>query len=119
MHNVSSDLKRNILFIEMQGFMSDEEVEKVADSVIEKAKGLQPGFAVINDISTFKPASKMGSKHIARAQAFLVESKVGKVIRITDNPISKMQLNRTSKTVEGGYTAIEVRTMDEALSQIS
>ena len=63
-----------------------------------------------------KPGSPKGAEEIMRAQVFVVKQGVGLIIRITDNPISKMQFSRTAK--EAGYQAIEVKDMAEALKKV-
>ncbi len=116
MVNITADSEKNILIIQLKGFSHDEELEKASQLCIDEAAKLQPGFVVINDIAEMKPASQVGVEHIKKAQSWVIQHGVSKIIRITQNPISKMQFSRTAK--EFGYQALEVRSMEEAMSHI-
>ncbi|SHJ90686.1 hypothetical protein SAMN04488028_10299 [Reichenbachiella agariperforans] len=114
MYDIKADEKKNLLVLILEGFLTDQELIEGADLCISEAKKLRPGFVVINDISRMKPASPQGAQEIKRAQAFVLGIGVTKVIRVTDNPVVKMQFNRTGSAA--GYEALEVSTMEEALA---
>jgi hypothetical protein len=112
MFEIKADSKLNLLVLRLEGFMTDDQLKQASDKCIAEAGKLKPGFTVINDISQMKPASPTGAEHIKRAQTSVIGKGVGKIIRVTENQISKMQFNRTSKEV--GYNAVEVTSLDEA-----
>ena len=113
-YNIRADLSKNRLYMSISGFMDDDLVTQVVDKVIAEAKKLKPGFAVINDISTFKPATPKGAEEIKRAQLFVKENGVGRVIRVTgQDGIAAMQFSRISKTTTG-YEADQVTTVEDA-----
>lgn len=110
MYSVRSDLSKNRLYIKLSGHMEKSEVAMAADKVIEEAKKLRPGFATINDISDFKPASQDATTELQRAQAFLKQAGTSRVIRILgESTIANLQLNRT-----GGYKADTADSIAEA-----
>lgn len=116
MYIINADPEKNLLTLRLEGFMTDQELEKGAHEVMDKAKTLRTGFVIINDISKMKPATPQGTEHIRKAQAYVLSLGASKVIRVTDNPISKMQFSRTGSTA--GYHAIEVKTIEEAMAMI-
>jgi hypothetical protein len=103
----------NRLYLILSGFFSDEELKAAGDKTIQEAKKLRPGFAVINDISNFKPASAAGIAEVKRAQLFIMEHGAGKVVRVVGPAaLTSMQFSRTSKEV--GYQADAVASVEEA-----
>lgn len=118
MHTIKADLSKNLLVLSLEGFMNDQEIRETSTEVINEAKKLKPGFSVINDISKMKPATQTGVEDITKAQAAVLKMGVGKVIRIVDNPVSKMQFQRTAKLASADYQVAEVSDMDEAMRMI-
>lgn len=116
MIKIEADLNRNLLILHLEGFMSDDELKRGAIDVMRESDKLKPGFSVINDISKMKPASQVGAEEIKKAQMYVMQKGVHKIIRITDDPISKMQFNRTSK--QAGYIAEYASSINEALGMI-
>lgn len=112
MYQITADLTKNCLFIRLEGTI-DPELDRIVEFTLAETRKLQPGFTVINDISRMKAASQEGVEKIKLAQAELLKMGPEKIIRITENPITKMQFDRTGKSL--GYTALEVKTMEEAL----
>ncbi|UXP33859.1 hypothetical protein N6H18_07860 [Reichenbachiella agarivorans] len=116
MYEIKADIQKNILILRLEGYMSDEEIKAGVELTISEAKKLKSGYTVINDITKMKPASPLGTEEIKRAQAFVVSNGAAKIIRIVDNPISKMQFNRTSTAA--GYHALEAKTVEDALKLV-
>ena len=114
MYRIEANVERNLVVRHLEGFMSDDELKRGADDLINEVNKLKEGFIVINDIAKLKPASQEGAEHIKRAQLHVVKAGVSRIIRVTDNPISKMQLNRTAKSA--GYIAEEAKSMEEAFA---
>lgn len=116
MLKIKADPIRNLLVIQAEGFLTDEELKTGTDLCIVEAKKLKEGFTVINDIAKMKPASPAGVAEIKRAQIYAINHGVSRFIRVTKNPISKIQFIRTSE--ELGYEALEVSTIKEAYELI-
>jgi len=117
MYKIEADKARNLLILHLEGFMSDDELKKGAEEVMRKSDTLKDGFVVINDISKMKPASQGGAEEIKKAQQYVVQRGMGRIIRVTSDPISSMQFNRTSKSV--GYIAETAGSMEEALKMVA
>jgi len=110
---IRADRAKNRLYIAMRDFITTAEAKAAADLTINEAKSLKAGFSVINDISTFKPTTSEGLEEVKRAQAFLKQHGVGRVIRILDAPsLSASQMQR--KSAEVGYKADTAGTIEEA-----
>jgi hypothetical protein len=114
MYEAKADLIKNRLYIKLSGFMEKEAISKAADAVIREAKKLKPNFNVINDISEFKPTTHEAANEIRRAQEYLKNHNVGRVIRVIARAaiVGAMQLERTGK--EAGYDANTVASIAEA-----
>ena len=114
MYKIDVDETKNCLVIVLDGFMSEEEVSEAARKTREAVDRLKPGFSVINDISKFKPTGAESAKEIKAAQAFVASHGVGKVIRVVDSTLAKMQFSRTQREAAAGYEVLEARSIDEA-----
>lgn len=111
--NVRADTVKNRLYVFVQGFLDDNEVENVINTLIAETKKLKPGFDAINDISGFKPASAQAAEKLVQGQRFVKEWGVRRVIRVVgQGGLAATQLARTGK--EAGYDADTVATMEEA-----
>ncbi|MEW6516702.1 MAG: hypothetical protein AB1439_07365 [candidate division FCPU426 bacterium] len=115
-YSVKVDQAKNRLYLILEGFFSEAEAKSAADEVIVQARKMKPGFSVVNDISKAQPFSEEGTAHIQRAQSFLQQQGVGRVIRVVEarNILSRMQFERKGK--EAGYTASQevAATLEEA-----
>ena len=67
MYEVKIDTQKNRLYFHAKGFMQEEEIKKSTRDIVEKAKGLKPGFDAINDISEFRPSTIESGKYIKEA----------------------------------------------------
>ena len=82
MYTVKTDLAKNRLYIEMVGFFEIEEMQKCTNEVIKESKKLKRGYAVITNISQFKPAGSDAVKEIERGQEHFKATGVGRGIRV-------------------------------------
>lgn len=112
MYLIETDKDKNRLYMKLEGFLHEEEIMNASNELKTKVLTLSPGFDVINDISKFNPATARGREIIKEAQIFIVQRKVNRVVRITDNVIGKIQFERSSR--EAGYTAVAVSSLEEA-----
>ncbi len=116
-YRIYANVPKNRLYLILNGFFTDDEVHTASDLTISEIKKLQPGFAIINDISTFKPATPAGAEDIKRAQVFAKEHGAKRVIRVVGedkvaSAIAAMQFARTQQAA--GYQAEIVSTVEEA-----
>lgn len=116
MYNIQSDIRKNLLILHLEGNMTDAELRQGAADVVREAAKLKPGFVVINDISKMKPATQTGAEEILKAQKQVAAMGVGRIIRVTEDPISKMQFSRTAR--QAGYQAENASSMEEALAMV-
>jgi len=113
MYQIEADKAKNLLIIHLEGFMSDDELNKTANDMRNEVDKLQSGFTLISDIARMKPASQTGAILIQEAQQYLADKGMARTIRVVADPIAGMQFNRISKKV--GYSAEIVNSMEEAL----
>lgn len=74
---------------------------------------MRPGFAIINDISEFKPASPKAAAAMMKAQKTLKESRLNRIIRVSgSNVLARKLFERSGK--EAGYSADTVSSVEEA-----
>lgn len=113
MIEIKKNSAKNRLYVKLRGFLQDEEVKSACEQILKAAKGLAPGFDIINDISEFKPASAKATEYITHLQEEVMKLHVRKIVRVVENNIlAKMQLTRTSQ--KAGYNAYHVSTIQEA-----
>lgn len=111
--DIRADIARNRLYLVLDGFFQDDELVKAADKCISEGAKLKPGFDVINDISNFKPASPKGAEEIKRAQIFIKQNGVKRVIRVVGEAVlAQAQFDRQSKGA--GYSADTAATLADA-----
>ena len=112
-YEARADIRRNRLYVVLEGFISDAEAKDACDTTIAEASKLMPGFDIINDISTVKPASPHGVTELLRCQTFLRDRGIGRVIRVVPKlSVGAMQISRTGK--EAGYDADTATSIEEA-----
>ncbi len=70
MFEVKVDTLKNYIFIKMEGFMHDDDMKKAAEEVMKEAKKLKANYAVITDVTKFKPSSQGGAMEIKRLKSF-------------------------------------------------
>ena len=111
--DIRSDVSKNRLYLVLGGFFQDDEVKQAADKCIAEASKLKAGFGVINDISEFKPSTPKGAEEIKRAQLFVKQNGVGRVIRVVGQAsLTQSQFDRQAK--DAGYQAEVAATVADA-----
>lgn len=101
--HVQADEENNRLYLCYCGFFSPEQARSAADQTIAEARKLKPGFDIINDISRASPFVEKSAQEVERAQAFMKQQGVGRIVRIV-NPerlASKVQFDLQGR--EAGY----------------
>lgn len=111
--NVRTDLGRNVLYITLEGFFTLDQVRAACAEILRAARRLRPGFALVNDIRTFKPASQEAVSLMTDTQKAISALKPRRVVRVVGaSATASMQLSRTGRTA--GYDANTVGTLEEA-----
>jgi hypothetical protein len=114
-HDIRADVVKNRLYLRLVGFMTDDQAAEVAETIIQEIQKLRPGFDVINDISSLKPASPTATEHLRRAQEASARRGHGRIIRIVGKQaVTQMQWNRTLKASSQGANAEVAATLAEA-----
>lgn len=113
MYEVRADIARNRLYIVLDGFFTDEQAVEAFEAVKAGVDQLQPGFDVINDVRTFKPASPEVAAYIAKGQQYEIKHGLNRVVRVLGAEIiGQMQFERLSK--ETGLTVIGATSVKAA-----
>lgn len=112
MHEVEVNTDLNRIYLHLKGYLQEEEIVEAANKVKQGIDQMKPGFDIINDISEFSPATQRGREIIKETQVYALQNKVSRVVRVVGNVIGQIQFERSSK--EAGYTAITVRSLEEA-----
>ncbi len=112
-YDVRIDRSANRLYLTLDGHLDDETVETAADEVIDAMGRLDPGWEMINDISTFKPASQEATAHIERGKEAAAKSDVGAIVRVVDSVTGKMQFSRVGGELET-YEVTEAESVAQA-----
>lgn len=114
---IETDSVKNRLYLELDGHFDAETVSAAADDVIEASAELDPGFGMINDISSFKPTADEASVHLKRGAKGAAENGLGTVVRVTGESITgELQWDQVSDEVtqEVDYDVYKVETRDDA-----
>ena len=82
MHIVRKDIKKNRLYITLQGFISNSEARNVKSEVIEEIEGLLPGFDVINDLSKLVNAEERSAPVLSEVTSYMLSKKVNRIVRV-------------------------------------
>lgn len=95
---VRIDSNKNRLYVELKGALSEGQILSAVDDVIGGVARLKPGFSVVTDLSTFRPATSKGAEDIKQAQAFVARQPVGRIIHVTgpSDPV-ELPVNRIGR----------------------
>ncbi len=80
---VSANIKKNRLYITLQGIISKKEAERIYTDIRFCVSDLEPGFAVITDLSYGRIGHLSGITTFRKIMNFLLEKQVGLIVRIT------------------------------------
>lgn len=111
---VHADLKNNRLYITINGRLNKRDLDKLYTDIRFGVADLQPGFAVVTDLSRCPLAALSGIATYRKITVYLVSSEVGKVIRIVDEDRVLFQQILNNTAVVEGYTPIYVKSREEA-----
>jgi hypothetical protein len=117
-YEVTANKDKNYLLIVAKGYLKAPEIAKAVDEVVDACRNLKPGFVAVTDLTTFRPTDEEGTKELARLQRALVEAGMKGTIRVSPNPITLMQVNRTRREEGMKYETVEVGSLAEALALV-
>ncbi len=114
MFDVRTNFFENKLLFFAKGKMDGNEVRSMCDALLKNARKLQAGFILISDIHELEPLPEEGRLELQKTMQALLDGGMGAEIRVISDKaiITANQFQRTSRSV--GYTANEVRTIQEA-----
>lgn len=115
-YRVQVDGERNRMYLELKGHFSEAQIQTVVDEIIAGVGQLRPGFAVVNDIVGFTPASSKGAEDFKQAQAFVARQSVGRFISVTDGQASKGRA--FSRSPAFGETAASIADAEAMLERV-
>ena len=110
--DVRTDARRNRIYITHTGKIEDDEATDASSRVIAGIEELQPGFAVVNDMTEYRPQSQAVKAEIAKVKRAIDESDAGTVVRVApESTIANMQMDRAGDT---DYVVEVTNSLDEA-----
>ena len=115
MYDVRVDSESDILYLTLDGKLSDDEMKAARDEVVEALGKLPEGFDMINDISTFSPPSPDAAQPIKDAQAEILDNDVGTVVRVvTDDTSTVVRRAFERRSEDVGYEGETAESVEEA-----
>jgi MFS superfamily sulfate permease-like transporter len=110
---VAAEIKRNRLVVKLRGAITKKNAERLYTDIRFCVADLQPGFAVITDLSEARIGHLSAIGTFQKITSFLVEKKVGPVIRVVGSAgVFFRQLSRVSGDVD--YKPMYAQNMAEA-----
>mgnify|MGYP000722411504 CR=1 FL=1 len=118
-YEIRADERTNTLYLSFSGSLEEHRMEVAAEETLAAADQLDSGFAIINDISTFRPPSPEAATPIKEAQQRLKEMDIGNVVRVVGDDTSAVVQNafqrRSRKAGYEGQTAATVQAAERQL----
>lgn len=116
MHRVVIDKDKNRLYLMMGKFDDADEIRQMAEKIRTACQDLKPGFCCLNDLRDYEPVDENLALFIRGVQEFLVKAGMKNVVRVVRKfgTWGHLQLDKLSMDV--GYHALNVNSMDEALA---
>ncbi|EKD39487.1 MAG: hypothetical protein ACD_75C00390G0003 [uncultured bacterium] len=110
---VSANIKRNRLDITLRGVISKKEADRIYTDIRFCTSDLEPGFAVITDLTEARFGHLTAIGTFRKVSRFLAEKQVGPVIRVVGNAnIIFRQIAKLSS--EASYQPQYTKTKEEA-----
>lgn len=111
---IKIDIPKNRLLLQFSGKIDKKQLNSLYTDIRFSVADLKPGFHVISDLTNCKIANLNTLPTLCNIMNFLIESKVGEVIRITHRKsvMHRQILNFSAR--RQGYKPIYVSTFEEA-----
>ena len=113
--NVSSDTQNNILYLELDGYFTEEETQEALNKFMQGIDELKPGLAIIDDIRNFKPVKQESSSNISKAHKYALEKGLKTIVRVVGQEslhVGEMQMERLAR--QAGIKALRATSVEEA-----
>jgi len=95
------DTVRNRIYVKVQGFPTETELEQHVGKLIGELDRLRPGFAVISDVTDSKVTTPAGAEVLQRLMKEYKRRGVSRIIRIVSREVlTKMQLQRITQEAD-------------------
>jgi hypothetical protein len=112
--DVETDDRTNRIYLTLEGHMDAEDTKAAADAVVDAAERMDPGFDLVNDMSTFVPTSDEAMEHIKRGKKGLAENGQAAAVRVvSESTTGQMQFDRAGEGVEE-YALAKAESVAEA-----
>lgn len=107
------DTVRNRVYVKVQGFPTETELEQHVKKLIGEVGKLRPGFVVISDVGESKVTTPAGARVLESLMHEYKRRGVSRIVRIVSREVlTKMQLNRI--TQEADIPVVHAASMAEA-----
>ncbi len=111
---VSANIRKKRLYITLQGVMCQREAERLYTDIRFCVSDLEPGFAVITDLTHCRIGHLSAIGTYRKIMNFLLEKKVGQVVRIVGQAkVFYLQMLKLSDIIQE-YEPKYVSTLEEA-----
>jgi len=110
---VDIDRAENRLYLTLSGMLDAETGRDAVDDLAAAAGELDPGFTMVNDISTFGLVSQEATDQIERGRRIIDDEGVSAVVRVLgDSIIGKLQFDRVAGDRE--YQVADAESVEQA-----
>lgn len=118
MNMVRADIRRNRLYITLEGTVDKHAAEQVVGNIVHETGRLYPGFDVITDLTRAKIGHLNAASVFRGAMEFLAARGVRRVVRVVGR--SKVILAQFMRLSNGFkvYKAIYVGSMEDAEKEL-
>jgi hypothetical protein len=111
---VSANIKKKRLYITLRGIIPKKEAERLYTDIRFCVSDLEPGFAVITDLTQCRIGHLSAIGTFRKIMHFLLEKQVGQIIRIIgEAKVIYLQMLKLSDKTQG-YEPKYVATLEEA-----
>lgn len=111
---VTANIKKKRLYITLKGIIPKKEADRLYTDIRFCVSDLEPGFAVITDLTQCRIGHLNAISTARKIMQFLLEKKVGKIIRIIgQGKVIYLQMLKLSDKMNG-YEPKYVATLEEA-----
>ncbi|WP_136688362.1 hypothetical protein [Halorhabdus amylolytica] len=116
-YNIEVDPTNNRMELKLAGQLDESELAEVVDAVAEGAAQLDDGWGLINDISSYKPATENAEERLKEGAKKAGQLGMGTVVRVTGESITaEFQWERVGEEAasETGYEIFQAETVEDA-----
>lgn len=89
-YEIRADERTNTLYLSVSGALTEARMTTAARETLTAAESLETGFAIIVDVSTFRPPSPEATKPVEDVQQRLQERDLGEVVRVVGDDTSQV-----------------------------